>query len=134
MNATNQDIQAAERRLPLIGNSCTITTMVAGLTTVGSTLPLSSTRDGDRQQSTTLPVISGGSSSSDGVGGSTTTDESSNDQFLSLSLTKFILLVVILAVMVIAVFIVITVICCCCLYVQRVRSQAEINHAEGNYY
>lgn len=141
VNATNQDIQAAEQRLPLIGNSCTITAMSDGIsstslptTTVSVTVTsalsnsLSSTRDDDRQQATTSPIVSDGISSFP-----TTKDTSSdNDQFLSLSLLEFILVVVILAVIIIAVFVVITVTCCCCLYVQRV--QVENNDSEGKYF
>ena len=122
MNATSQEIQAAELRLPLIGNSCTViatfdniisTKSMPMTATVASTLL--STNNSKNQQATTLPIAS------DGISGSPTTKESSDiddGQFLSLSLMEFILLVVILAVVIIAVFVVITVICCCCLYVQ----------------
>lgn len=148
MNATNQEIQLVEQRLPLIGDSCTITTPLDGISTssiptstvgtaLSTTMPLLSTSDinGNREQATTLPIVSDNVSNTDGISGSSTTEDSSDDdqQFLSLSLMEFILLVVILAVTVIVVLIVIIVTCCCCLYVQRVRSQVEINNAEGNY-
>ena len=132
VSATNRDIQAAEQRLPSIGNSCTVTTL---LTTTASdnvstkSMPTafeSTIRDGNNQQTTTLPVVS------DGISGSPVKEESSGDdgQFLSLSLLEFILVVVIAAVVVIAVFVVISVACCWCLHMKRV--QMANKNCEGN--
>ena len=86
----------------------------------------SSTRDGNSQQATTLPVAS------DGISGSTITEESSGDdgQFLSLSLLEFILVVGIVAVVIIAVFVVISVACCRCLHIKRVQTANK--NCEGN--
>ena len=146
MNATNQEIQIAEQRLPLIGDSCTIITPLDEISTssiptstvrtaLSTIMPLLSTSDSDREQATTLPIVSDGISDSESSSGSTTTEDGSEDeQFLSLSLMEFILLVVILAVTVITILTVITVICCCCLYVQRVQSQAEMYNTEGNFF
>ena len=128
MSATNQDIQAAEQRLPSIGNSCTVV-----LTSVLTTTPLdnvstksmpttsesSTTADGNSQQTTTLSVAHDGTS----ISGSPITEESSDNDghFLPLSLLEFILVVVTVAVVVIAVIVVISVACCWCLNMKRVR-------------
>ena len=68
MTATNQDIQAVEQRLPSIGNSCTVplTTTTSDIILRKSipTTSVLSTRDGDRQLATTLPIGSDDISSS----------------------------------------------------------------------
>ena len=133
--ATNQDIQAAERRLPSIGNSCivpltTIITSTMSIPTTSVYISLTSTRDGDRQLATTLPI------GSDDISSSPITEESSDDatdgQFLSLSLLELILVVVIVAVVVISISVVTGLACCWWLYMKRVQTINNTCNSKGN--
>ena len=136
MTATNQDFEAAEQRLPSIGNSCTMplattTSDVILTNNIPPTLVLS-TREGDRQLATTSLI---GSEGSDDITrlSSPVTEESSNEsdadgKFLSLSLLEFILVVVIVAVVVTAISVVTGLVCCWRLHMKRLR----MNNPDGN--
>ena len=98
VTATNQDIQAAERRLPSIGNSCTVpsTTTTSDIVLTNSIPPTSvlSTRDGNRQLTTTLPIDSDDITSlrlSSPVTEESSDESDADGKFLSLSLLEFIL-------------------------------------------
>ena len=118
MAATNQDIQAAEQRLPSVENSCTVLTTTAldnnYSTTESASMPITSESNtrvpGDDNQLATTSSIA------------PVTEESPHDrQFLSLSLLVFILVVVIVALVIIALVVVISVACYCgCLHMKRV--------------
>ena len=128
VTATNQDIQAAERRLPSIGNSCTVpfTTTTSDIVLTNSIPPTSvlSTRDGNRQLTTTLPIDSDDITSlrlSSPVTEESSDESDADGKFLSLSLLEFILVVVIVAVVVTAIFVVTGLVCCWQLHMKRLQ-------------
>ena len=117
VNATNQELLAAEQRLPLIGSTCTtVSFIVDNNINVMTTSTLSSggsdSSQGQGQQVTTQSL------SSELISGANTTEGGSGDGFfLTLSLTEFILIVIVLVVIFISICVVITIACCCCMYV-----------------